>query len=372
METAEVEVKTPLYSPSPVDIRQQELQQEEAEDKREIAELNESLFWGRNDAIDLHGHKKRWGIDLSVDSYIWCFTGGRGAGKTTAMTFSAAQACYLYDMRLVSNYPLEFRLLFEDGTSKVYRAEPLDLYKLMCFDAEYRHCLILLDEAPDVISHMAAMTWKNRLIAIFTRQLRKNRNSLMMCAQDFGLIDKSMRGQVDILVPCHDASRMYGWASSERGKMILYKLRDNSGMWTGKTWQQEYDEARWKRRSCDPGEKYKLYPRVMWGDEKHKPVYDTYYVQDVWESLRKVDMRMMTYSVGKDNLADSDFKERLVAMVDSLPKGKIIQTEFWDMLGFDENEKQAASKLFRASGVIKRKYDYIFDDFDRDKFMRGK
>jgi hypothetical protein len=45
---------------------------------------------------------------------------------------------------------------------------------------------------------MSAMTWKNRLLNIFIRQLRKNHNSLFLAAQDFMLIDKSMLWQIDV------------------------------------------------------------------------------------------------------------------------------------------------------------------------------
>ena len=38
----------------------------------------------------------------------------------------------------------------------------------------------------------------------------KNHNSLMLGAQNFNLIDKSMRWQVDVIIECEDASRKYG------------------------------------------------------------------------------------------------------------------------------------------------------------------
>ncbi len=268
--------------------------------------LHESWFWSKDDprwpfmekgkrASDFQPPKLEkvheegsYEIDMGTDSYIWCFTGKRGGGKTTAMTYFAIQAVWNLGLRLISNFPIEFKLNRFNGKTEYIKAEDLDIYKLLCFDADYKDCLILIDEAPDIISHMASQTWKNRLIQVFVRQLRKNHNSLFLGAQDFSIIDKSMRWQTDILANCSDASRKYGWHSSERGKTILMRLLDNSGVWTGRTYHEYFNPTN-----------LILYPRVLWGEKgKTKPVYDTFYIQDVWNSLRKVDMRMSSIEVG--------------------------------------------------------------------------
>jgi hypothetical protein len=239
-------------------------------------------------------------IKIDVESYIMCWTGRRGAGKTTDMTYFAAKAMALFNMRCLSNYPIEFMFHRFNGKCYPLKAEPLDLYKLLCFDADYKNCLICIDEAPDIISHKSAMTWKNRLLNIFIRQLRKNHNSLFLAAQDFMLIDKSMRWQVDVEIQCEDAFRKYG-AGFQKGALILERWLDNSGMWTGETWQQAlkranamglYKDGSW----CEDNE---LIAVPLWGKRgETKPVFDSYYQQDVWESLRKVDMKLTSYSVG--------------------------------------------------------------------------
>ena len=52
-------------------------------------------------------------INLTVDSFIFAFTGRRGAGKTTSMTDEAAKSSVIYPtMRLLSNYPIEFDVMY--------------------------------------------------------------------------------------------------------------------------------------------------------------------------------------------------------------------------------------------------------------------
>ena len=349
--------------------------------EKPIKVLHESCFWERNDPRWLmwkgeaplaparnyivHQHD----ISLDVDSYIFTYTGRRGGGKTTSMTDGAAKAAFLYpNMRLLSNYPIEFTALYLDGHTRHVKSEDLDLYKLLCFDQEYHNCLICIDEAPDIISHMAAMTWKNRLLNIFIRQLRKNRNSLMMGAQNFNLIDKSMRWQVDVIVECEDASRRYGGDPTQRGELILQRWLDNSGMWTGKTWQEKerYNAMRGIRQ--DVGEKRMIYPRFLWSDDNdggHRAVFDTYYQQDIWESLKKVDMHLDSYQVGDktapENKADQEdgstpLMRTASALRTMLDNGifRVAQTEFWKSVGdINETAKQSLSKKMTDYGLIR-------------------
>ena len=381
-------------------------------DERPVKLLHESCFWDEEDprwtfwpyrsndngsieqtaAITGSVVETYHDICLDVDSYIFVFSGRRGAGKTTSMTDEAGKAAVIYpEMRLLSNYPIEFDAMYIDGHVRHIKAETLDLYKLLCFDDEYKNCLICIDEAPDIISHMAAMTWKNRLLNIFIRQLRKNRNSLMLGAQDFNLIDKSMRWQVDIRVECEDASRKYGWPANTRGELILQKWLDNSGMWTGQTWQDQ--EAMNKARGIweEAGELRELYPRFLWSDEKnggHRSVYDTYYMQDVWESLKKVDMHLDSYQVGTAKDEDKEDEEtgaspRMVAMnlmrklvhagVKEMP-----QKELWKSMGkMSASAKNALSRQLISAGLNNglptkgRDRMYGFESFDLEAFIKG-
>ncbi|MFH1925757.1 MAG: hypothetical protein ABIK32_04620 [Chloroflexota bacterium] len=368
----------------------------------DLVTLHESLFWDRDDPRRawLNGKATSGGdyaqrheegghdIDMQTDSYIWCFTGPRGSGKTTLMTMYAIKCHWLYNTRLISNYPIECKLQRLHGAPEVVKAEPLDLYKLLCFEDDYSDCLILIDEAADIVSHLASMSWKNRLLNIFIRQLRKNHNSLFLGSQEFGLIDKSMRWQTDILCECTDASRKYGWPPSERGKVILARLYDNSGMWTGESLEEKTNRLRHSRHyehlsACQ----MQIFPRVLWGEKgETKSVYDTYFVQDIWESLRKVDMRMSTYDVGDRakevvpstlawvGKAAPVIGEYMRLQSEEPGRAGFYTKAFYSSVGaLNTKEKDALSKRLNdcnakvgCDGSGKRYYD--FSEFDLNKF----
>jgi len=337
--------------------------------------IHESLFWDDGDPRhsllnkDLEkGNKKKDTqiVDLRHDAYIIVFTGPRGSGKSLSMTGYAMKAVYLYNMRLVSNYPIEFSIQWLNGTITHHKSEPLDLYKLLCFDKEYRHCLILIDEAPDIISHMASMTWKNRLLNIFVRQLRKNMNTLVLGAQQFTLIDKSMRWQTDIIVKCKDSYRTYGASQGlERGASILVDMYDNSGQWTGDGKYIEFDQ---QLDFIDPDDSGQVKGAFVWG------AYDTNHLQDVFESLKKVDMNLGTYKVGApETEEESDYYERARDII-MVADGKVLSTELYDSIGEGtEAEKQKVGSWLRKSGVRNSGSGDRFKDFtnfDREKFLR--
>jgi hypothetical protein len=65
-------------------------------------------------------------ICLDVDSYI-LLTPAAGVALTTGMTDGAAKAAILYpDMRLLSNYPIEFTARYLDGHTRHVKSEDLN------------------------------------------------------------------------------------------------------------------------------------------------------------------------------------------------------------------------------------------------------
>lgn len=338
----------------------------------ELTTIYESLLWEEDDprhglgsysieTDDRGFYEGEYSIDMKTDSYIWCFTGSRGAGKTTLMTLYALKAVLFYDVRIVSNFQIECYIQKITGEKKHVKSEPLDLERLLNFDSEYKHCLILLDEAPDIISHLASMTWKNRLINIFIREIRKNRNSIFCGAQQFELIDKSFRWQVDIIAECTDASRKYGWGSHHRGKCVLLNLLDNSGQWTGETWEQslarkrnsfvnnQYNTLMNKFAEVDDiediGERYEYFPRALWGDRGQTiPVYDSWVAQDVWESLKRVDMNLSTHKVG-DTEEFIDLSRACGAFAAAHAKGKITTSALYKSVPDPKLNKKEKYKL---------------------------
>jgi hypothetical protein len=362
----------------------------EKKDERQLTVLPLEGFYEDEDA-PAHG-EQHFDIDIKGESYIIVFTGRRGGGKTTCMSFFAAKCMALYDLRVLSNYPIEFMLCRNvKGVDKFYirKSEPLDLFKLLCFDNDYRNCLICIDEAPDIISHMAAQTWKNRLLNIFVRQLRKNNNSLFLCAQDFQLIDKSLRWQVDIEIQCKDAKKTFGNPGLTRGSVILLRWLDNSGMWTGQTWQEkqmfakifhDYDEDN------AAADNTILHAQPLWGDDTHKPVFDTYYQQDIWESLKKVDMHLSSYKVGGSDNSEDRFPvsprvlqrayEQINGILQNIsPEAQpaMYQKDFYRNLGaLTEADKNNLGKKLSEFNIQRggegSKRFYHFGEFDLEAF----
>lgn len=333
-----------------------------------------------------------YAIRLDRDSYIWCFTGRRGGGKTTAMTFFIIRTVALYNMRVVSNYPIEFMLRRHKPDGKSYlqhvRSEPLDFEKLICMDEDYRHVLICIDEAPDIISHMASLSWRNRLLAAFTRQIRKNYNSLFLAAQDFNLIDKSMRWQVDVITECRDLARVAGDDSKlEAGEAIILKFQDHSGQWTGYTSE---DRIRRKKNPCVG--RVIMYPRLMWGDDSHQAVYDSWHQIDLMDSLRRVELKLNTIKIG-DNVDEGEYirypvsSEKLWAALGTIKRilsgqsdnPSVYQPSFYASLGtIGERDKNNLGKLLSQYNVIRTRDTqeriYRFDEFnivDFEKYIEA-
>jgi len=314
-----------------------------------------------------------YGANLSIDSFIKVFTGPRGSGKTTLMTLFAIRCWHLYRSRILSNYPIEFYYKRPGEKLEHVCVEMLDWEKLLVFDQEYRNCLILLDEAPDVVSNLASMTWRNRLLNIFVRQIRKNRNSLFMAAQQIELIDKALRWQVDLEIQCADASRRYGWHAANRGECILLTVLDHSGLWTGTTSEER---ARMGQQYFWQGA---AYPRFLWGQPgKTKPVFDTYYVQDVFESLRKVDMRLQSYRIGpgQPDISESkafDSAGQVIASIMQSGNTRVVTKQFFEAIGeMTPWEKDQIAKKMAQAGVRNThsgaKQFYDFSEFNMERF----
>ena len=155
------------------------------------------------------------------------------------------------------------------------------------------------------------------------------------------------------------------------------RLLDNSGQWTGETWQEAYerqDRSFVKGGYEGVGEDYEYFPRVLWGEkEKTAPVFDSWVTQDVWESLRKVDLNLSARKVGEVEV-ESDYKQRAKnAVAYALEQGQIESADLYDMMGeLTQGEKNKLGSIFRKAGVKVSK-NYKFKDFrncDKDKLRQ--
>ncbi len=130
----------------------------------------------------------------------------------------------------------------------------------------------------------------------------------------------------------------------------------------------------------------------MWGNKSKgiKPTFDSWRVQDVWQSLRKVDMKLSQaihvgdavgvgehYPVSPSVLARAldiivDLRERAVGIED----GACLQKDFWSAFGpLTARDKNNLAKLLIAYDVSKddsdsRHRQYAFGGFRLEQFRQ--
>jgi len=322
-------------------------------------------------------------IDLKDDSMIVCFVGRRGGGKTTLMTLWVCRCVMLYNSKILSNYPIEFILHRNNGRNYVCRSEPLDMEKLLCFDAAIKNSIICLDEAGDIISHLAWGSVKNKLLNLFIRQIRKNGNSLFLASQDFHMMDRGFRWQTDIIIETSDLSRVYGDDKYERGSLLGVKMFDNSRVVT----QGRHENSDYYYDGAPMFAQAQVYPKLLWGDEKHKPVFNSWNQLDVFESLRKAELHLpKSYSVGVDDVAGSadeflsskaEFISQLVEVTRAQNDGRVSTKDFYEVMGeLTPREKDTLGKALSRSGVKVGQLStgarfYDMTDFDKNGFLGG-
>ncbi len=314
------------------------------------------------------------GLKLDSDSFVLGFTGPRGSGKTSLMTYTAQQCAFLYGKRIISNYPIDFTIRYCDLRREIefepHHSEKLDIGKLLTFDDSYKGSIIILDEAPQIINRLATMTWKNRLLDLFLQQIRKNGISFLYASQneggirgnkvtdlDHGWVDGALRFQTDILAFCRDASRID--SGFERGALIDSVWVDKSGLWSGYSYFE-------KPRSL----KFRTETKLIWNTFNTKEQFD------VMESLSKVKINAPTYEIGQqgdDNYADCKGRAQLVAQA-GMDKGKMATTAFYEAVGeLTKKEKDRLAKELHRAGIklINKDTDYSFRNFDMEKFLNG-
>jgi len=330
---------------------------------KEVPLLAEEIFWSEDDPRwggngNSGGNGPNYGriIDLENDSYIWCFSGPRGAGKTSYMTYIAEKAAYMYDKRIISNYPIKFKVRYQNGEIKLFESETLEMAKLLMFDESYQGCIMVLDEAPQVINRLATMTWKNRLLDLWIQQIRKNKDSLLYATQNEGWVDNELRWQTDILARCRDASRRYPEAGHERGSIVLVDLIDKSGQWTGYSYDERPRIVKSKR----------VITKMIWG------TFDTYHQNDILESLRRVKLSPGEYQIGEEGPA-FDYMGRCSPYMQQVldAGGRVLKTVFFNSLGLNSKEKDDMGKRLRYAGVTDTGHGrdtYSFGNFDWDRF----
>jgi len=304
-------------------------------------------------------------VDLWNDSFIIAPVGPRGSGKTTLASALAIKSVWLWpELRVIANYPLKWAIRDGKGKSVVHLSEPLDLVKMVNFDTDYMHVLIILDESPAIINRMAAATNKNRVLNLWIQQIRKNRNSLIMCSQDFRLIDYEAQYQTDIIAYCRDASRRYPRSGVKRGGVILLDFIDHSGLWTGYTSRERPRPLR-KRLNAE----------YIWG------TFDTYFQLDILAQMWRLEIQKDKVVAGggaAQGVSDIDYllkADILFEEAKQAGKHSVECGEIFKAIGADETMKQDIGRRMGKIGCGRDRlgsnlWNYPLQFYSSEEFLQ--
>ena len=138
-------------------------------------------------------------------------------------------------------------------------------------------------------------------------------------------------------------------------------MYDNSGQWTG-----HMDTYKAVTSLELPG-------RITWGS------FDSHYQQDVWESLKKVDMKIDSYRVGNKGNG-TDYLSDALPLIDDILKSNnpvMPQTKLYQLAGLasDKRAKDKLGSILYKCGAEavrpKRMWEFDFSKFDKDAYMKA-
>jgi hypothetical protein len=156
-------------------------------------------------------------------SYIFCFVGPFGVGKSLGMLEQAALTADRYNINIVSNFPID-KAAF-DNYCDFMQYKNVSSNNLFFVDSveeffEYRGAIYLLDEASIYLfSRDFKKTGVSQLLDLF--QLRKYTSFLYYTCQNVNQIDSQLRSNTQTFVLCSGLQRF----SPKRKKSILYSRK---------------------------------------------------------------------------------------------------------------------------------------------------
>ena len=246
-------------------------------------------------------------------SIVGAFVGGRGSGKTLSMSVEAAIQLIL-GRRVFSNYPIEVKYRDEGGKVTEYRSTPYKMDDLLTFDQELQNAFILLDEANLFLDARRSQSTQNLLISRLITFIRKRQLSILVTTQGWGMLEKRLREQTDLLVECFDLSFRY--PNLKAGAFISQEVTDISGIFTGRPLFRgdEYKPKWWQNTRT----------RILHG-MKFWNIYDTNLEFDIVESMTRyrleVGEKLISMNAGEKAEAEERFWSCMQALREDNPNG---------------------------------------------------
>jgi hypothetical protein len=268
-----------------------------------------------------------------TDSYIICFSGPRGGGKTTFLSFFAMKYLAL-GLKVWLNYPLAFYLVRENGKAELKKAELIDLPTLLKMEDMVKGGLVGLDEYQEIASAYGFNSIKNRLLAALWAQIRKLELSFCYTSKFYDWVDTRTRDELDIEMKCIDTSKTpWGRGKYARGEMIFAQAMDHSGVWTGYPYRET--------RTAYP---FKLFSRPLWGafDSKHRI--------NIWDSLRGVELDLQKTKITDGKTKDGRSVEDSIDVEAVANQVKLL---------FSNTDRIRATDLFEDLGIHSPRDKYL-------------
>lgn len=254
-------------------------------------------------------------LDL-LDSYIICLSGARGGGKTETQAWLGIIAKIL-GYPVWSNFPLKFYLKkTKTAKPEIVEAEMLDLSKLFALSDDIRGGLVLIDEYQTYCSKYSFNSMRNRIFGEFWAQIRKRDLSFCFTAKSIDWVDRRTISETDVELKCQDAHFSEGGDGFKKGELVFYQVRDLSGKWTGKMFE-DYPIFY----------PFNLPMRAVWGS------YDTRQTVDVFEAMAKLELDL----------------ERTIITNKEAPNTEELEDKLRGL--YEEREKWFAPEIFAALGI---------------------
>lgn len=292
------------------------------------------IFDGTNHYFLSHAE---WKKSLLKDlCQVVVFSGPRGSGKTLSTTYLAAKAL-MSGHKVWSNYPIDFWGIIPGSDPVHYQSIDLDMMDIYMMERGLAEGIVVIDEANLWVPGRRSMSKRNELINAMVQQIRKRKLTFLAATQNFHSLDSMFRFQTDLHILCSDQSFM---GHCEPGEFITWRVRDQSGMYTGKT----FDPS-------DPVENVLwFWGKPMWN------CYNSWWEFDTVDAGRSIDVvrdrKVIDQRTNRQVEGGGDFDETLKEVMkkvigDSFPVSSI-QEHFRDSgLNLDNKE---IGRVMRANG----------------------
>jgi hypothetical protein len=234
------------------------------------------------------------------DSHVIVYLGPRGGGKTLSMVVQSIIEM-LKGRPVFSNFPIEFRFVYEDGTYEDFASRPFDEDAFIAQDEGMFGGVIAWDEMALDLNNRDFASVANKTAGKVITLLRKQQQSLLITAQFLYMVDKNVRVQCDAEISCSDLSFKYQ-DTLERGEMIAQDAKDISGRFTGTTYE-------------DNGEVFSrvLVGKPFWGS------YDSLRNFDVLKSQQKIKLNVGYREITRSDLLLGESMEVVLNALKNMP-----------------------------------------------------